>query len=55
MVPEIATPEILHNHVEILPVLEGRNHIDDEGVVELFEDGLLVDDGAHTFLQQNPA
>ena len=55
MVPEVPAPKILHDHVKIFPVLEGGNHVDDEGVAELFEDGLLVDDGPHAFLQQNPA
>ena len=44
MVPEVASPEVLHDHVEVLAILEGGDHVDDEGVAELLEDGLLVDD-----------
>ena len=32
MVPQISSPEILHDHVEILSILEGWDHVDDEGV-----------------------
>ena len=44
VVSEVASPEVLHDHVEVLTILEGGDHVDDEGVAELLEDGLLVDD-----------
>ena len=53
MVSEIPTPKILHDHVKIFPVLEWRNHIDNEGIVQLFKDSFLIDNRPDTFLQQN--
>lgn len=53
VVSEVSSSQILHGHVEVLSVLEGRNHIDNEGVAQLLEDGLLVDDRAHTFLEKD--
>ena len=44
MISKISSPQIFHDHVEIFSILKGRNHIDDEGVAQLFEDRLFVDD-----------
>lgn len=51
MVPQISASEVLHGHVEIFPILEGRLHVDDEGVGDLLKYGLFVDDRANTLLQ----
>ena len=53
MVSEVASPEVLHDHVEVLTILEGGDHVDDEGVAELLKDGLLVDDWADAFLEED--
>ena len=44
MVSEIASSEVFHDHVEVLSVLEGGDHVDDEGVAELFKNCFFVDD-----------
>jgi hypothetical protein len=36
MVTKIAPSEIFHDHVEVLSILEGGDHVDEEGVAELF-------------------
>jgi len=43
MVPQIPTSQILHGHIEVFAVLEGRFHVDDEGVGEVVQDGALVE------------
>ena len=38
MVSQIPASEILHSHVQILPILEGRAHIDDKRIADLLQD-----------------
>lgn len=51
MVSQVSTSHILHRHVEVFPVLEGGFHVNDEGITDLFKDGLLIDDWPHAFFQ----
>ena len=44
MIAKISSSEVLHDHVEVLAVLEGGDHVDDEGIAELVEDCFFVDD-----------
>lgn len=44
VVAEVSAAQVLHGHVEVLAVLEGGLHVDDEGVADLLQDALLVDD-----------
>lgn len=32
VVPEVTSPEVLHGEVEMFPVLEGVNSVDNEGI-----------------------
>lgn len=50
VVPEVASSQEVHDQVEILPVLEGVIHIDDEDVVELRKNFPFVHDGVDAFL-----
>jgi hypothetical protein len=52
MISKISSSQVFHGHIKILPILEGRFHVDDEGISDLLQNGLLVDDRAHTFLEQ---
>ena len=54
MVAEIATREEVHDEVQILLVLEGVAHIDQEGVFELREELALVHDGVDTSFLDDP-
>ena len=36
VVAKISSSEVFHDHVEVLSILKGGDHIDDEGIVELF-------------------
>lgn len=51
VVPQIPASEVLHSHVEIFPILEGRLHVDDERTGDLLQNGLLIDNRANTLLQ----
>ena len=53
MISQISSPQVLHGHIEVLPILEGRNHVDDERIAELLQNGLLVDDRTNTLFQNN--
>jgi hypothetical protein len=53
MVAQIPTREHVHHEIEILPILEGIVHIDDERVVELGENLPLVHDRLNTALCDN--
>lgn len=43
VVSQVATSEVVHDEVEVLMVLEGAFHVDEEGVAELAEDPALVE------------
>ena len=54
MVPEVTTREQVHHQVEVLPVLEGVVHVDEEGVVlELGQDAPLAHHRLHAPLRQD--
>jgi hypothetical protein len=44
MISQISSSEIFHGHIKILSILEGRFHVNNEGIIDLFEDSLLIDD-----------
>lgn len=50
MIPQIPTAEILHQKIEVIPVLECRLHVDDEGTLYALEDELLVSHQGNTLL-----
>ena len=50
MIPEVTTWEVVHDKVEVLTVLEGVVHVDNEGVLELCQDLSLIDHRLHTTL-----
>jgi len=54
MVTQVSTSKVLHDHVEILSVLERRLHVDDEVTVDLLQDSLFIYDRGYTLLQQYP-
>jgi hypothetical protein len=51
VVSEISSAEVLHCHVEILAILEGGFHIDDEGVADLLEYGFFVEYRSYAFFE----
>jgi hypothetical protein len=53
VVAQVAAAQVLHGHVEILPVLEGRLHVDDEWIADLLQDAFFVDDRPHALLEQH--
>ena len=48
MVAEITTWQVVHYQVEILSVLKGVVHVDDEGILQLCQDLALIDHGLDT-------
>lgn len=54
MISKITSSEVFHGHIEVFSVLEGGDHVDNEGVAELLKDSLLVDNWANTFFKENP-
>jgi hypothetical protein len=42
--PQISAGHIIHNEVEVKPILEGEDHVDDEGVLQLGQQFPLVQD-----------
>lgn len=53
VVSQVTPVDVLHQQIQVLPVLKGSDHVDDEGVLELGQqralvhdrvDGLLLDD-----------
>ena len=50
MVTEVAARQIVHHEVQVLPVLEGVVHVNDEHILELGEDLALINDGLDTAL-----
>lgn len=50
MVAQIPAAKVVHDEVEILMVLEGAFHVDEEGVTELAEDPALVEDAVDVVL-----
>ena len=56
VVTEVAAGEQVHDEVEVLPVLEGVVHVDEEGVVlQLGQDAPLAHHGLHASLGQDPS
>ena len=55
VVSQIASREIVHDQVEVLPILKGVVHVDDEWVLELGQDLTLVDDGLDASLGDDPS
>lgn len=55
MISEIPTSEIVHDEVEVLLVLKGAAHVDEEGMVQLAEDPALVEDGFDVVLLDHSA
>ena len=53
MVSKIPSAEVLHHHVEELPILESRLHVDDEAVAELIQDALLVNHRGDALLEEH--
>lgn len=49
MVPEISSAHVVHDEVEVVPILEGVEHINEEGVFELAEKLAFVHDGGDGF------
>lgn len=43
VISKITSSEVFHGHIEVFSVLEGGDHVDNEGVAELLKDSLLVD------------
>jgi len=54
MVAQIASRKVIHRQVEVLPILEGEVHVDQEGVVQLREDLALVHHGFHRAFGNHP-
>ena len=44
MVSEVASIEVVHDEVEVLPILEGVDHVDQEGVTKFCQKFPLVED-----------
>lgn len=44
VVPQIAAVDVVHDQVEVLPILEGAVHVDEEGVPDPGQQVALVHD-----------
>ncbi len=50
MVAQVSSPQVIHDEVEVVVVLEGALHVDEEGVGEEAEDPALVEHGFDVIL-----
>lgn len=48
--PEISARHIVHDEIQVEPVLESEDHVDDEGVFEFREEFAFVEDGLDALL-----
>lgn len=53
MVSEVASVEIVHDEVEVLPILKGVDHVDQEGVTKFCQKLPLVEDRSYRFFANN--
>ena len=55
VVPEVSSRQQVHDEVQVLPVLEGKVHVDEKRVMlQLRENSALAHDGLDAPLGQNP-
>lgn len=55
MVAEVSSPQDIENKIEILTVLEGKVHVDEIGVAEMFKQVFLVHNGVDAPLRDDPS
>lgn len=55
MVAEISPSQDIENKIEILAVLEGKVHVNEIGVAEMFKQVFLVHNGVDTPLRDDPS
>lgn len=53
MVPEVSTAHIVHYEIQIIPILEGKEHIYDEFVFQFLEQLFLIHDRTYGFFAYN--
>lgn len=50
--PQISAADQIHNQVQVFPVLEGKESVDEELILEALEQLQLVHDTFHAFLEE---
>ena len=54
MIPQIPSPQVFHDQVQILPILKSFVCIDDEAMMKQAQQLFFIDDALNTFLGDHP-